>query len=71
MVEEINKNARLSASGRKLLTSEQKACIVEGWENSGLSCPEFCRRHGLISSQLYKWRADAKNRRNYGNKERW
>lgn len=60
MVEEIIKNARLSASGRKLLTSEQKACIVEGWENSGLSCPEFCRRHGLISSQLYKWRADAK-----------
>ena len=60
MVEEIIKNARLSSSGRKLLTSEQKACIVENWENSGLSCPEFCRRYNLLASQLYKWRADAK-----------
>jgi transposase-like protein len=60
MVEEIIKNARLTSGGRKLLTSEQKACIVENWESSGLSCPEFCRRYGLISSQLYKWRTDAK-----------
>ncbi|MBK3520011.1 IS66 family insertion sequence element accessory protein TnpA [Carboxylicivirga marina] len=60
MVEEIIKNARLSSNGRKMLTSEQKACIVESWETSGLSCPEFCRRYGLIASQLYKWRTDAK-----------
>lgn len=61
MVEEVIKNARLTAGGRKLLSSEQKAYIVEEWESSGLSCPEFCRRHGLISSQLYKWRTDAKS----------
>ena len=60
MVEEIIKNARLSSNGRKMLTSEEKACIVDSWETSGLSCPEFCRRHGLIASQLYKWRTDAK-----------
>ena len=60
MVEEILKNARLSSGGRKLLTSEQKAYIVEVWESTTMSCPEFCRRHGLIASQMYKWRKDAK-----------
>lgn len=60
MVEELIKNARVTASGRRILTSAEKATIVEEWESSGLSCPEFCRRHGLIGSQLYKWRSDAK-----------
>ncbi|KAF3978791.1 MAG: transposase [Methylococcales symbiont of Iophon sp. n. MRB-2018] len=60
MVEEIIKNARVTSAGRRILSSIQKASIVEEWESSGLSCPEFCRRHGLISSQLYKWRSDAK-----------
>ena len=61
MVEELIKNARLSRSGRLQLSSVQKASIVEEWESSGLTCPEFCRRHGLIASQLYKWRSDAKS----------
>ena len=61
MVTEMIKNARLSSSGRKLLTSQQKTYLVEEWESSGLSCPEFCRQYGLISSQLYKWRKDAKS----------
>jgi transposase len=61
MVDDLMKNVRLSASGRKLLTSQQKACLVEEWESSGLSCPEFCRKHGLVASQLYKWRTDAKS----------
>ncbi len=60
MVEELLKNARVTSGGRRILTSIQKASIVEDWESSGLTCPEFCRRHGLISSQLYKWRSDAK-----------
>jgi len=60
MVEEIIKNARVTTGGRRILSSIQKASIVEDWESSGLSCPEFCRRHGLIASQLYKWRSDAK-----------
>ena len=60
MIEEILKNARLTASGRKLLSSEQKAYIVEVWESSNMTCPEFCRRFGLISSQLYHWRKNAK-----------
>ncbi len=60
MIEEIIKNARLSGSGRKLFTSEQKAYIVESWEASNMACPEFCRRFGLIASQLYHWRKNAK-----------
>jgi transposase-like protein len=61
MVEELIKNARLSPSGRLQLSSVQKASVVEEWESSGLTCPEFCRQHGLIASQLYKWRSDAKS----------
>jgi len=61
MVEEIMKNARVTFGGRRILSSVQKASLVENWESSGLSCPEFCRRHGLIASQLYKWRSDAKS----------
>ena len=61
MTEDLMKNARVTAGGRRVLTSPQKASIVEDWESSGLSCPEFCRRHGLITSQLYKWRSDAKS----------
>ncbi|ERM81026.1 hypothetical protein P872_11530 [Rhodonellum psychrophilum GCM71 = DSM 17998] len=60
MIEELIKNGRLSSSGRKLLTSQQKAFIVEDWGSSGLSCSEYCRRHGLINSQVYNWRSDAK-----------
>lgn len=60
MTEDLLKNARVTSGGRRILTSVQKASIVEDWESSGLSCPEFCRRHGLIASQLYKWRSDAK-----------
>lgn len=60
MTEDLMKNARITSGGRRILSSVQKASIVEDWESSGLSCPEFCRRHGLIASQLYKWRSDAK-----------
>jgi transposase-like protein len=54
MIDNLIKNARLTSSGRKLLTSQEKAYLVEEWQSSGVSCPEFCRRHGLIASQLYK-----------------
>ena len=61
MVEDLMKNARVSANGRRILSSVQKASIVMEWESSGLTCPEFCRRYGLFASQLYKWRSDAKS----------
>jgi hypothetical protein len=53
MVEEIIKNARVTTGGRRILSSIQKASIVEDWETSDLFCVEFYRRHGLIASQLY------------------
>lgn len=61
MIEELLKNARRTPAGRLSLTSTEKAAIVEDWESSGLSCPLYCRRHGLIAAQLYKWRSDAKS----------
>lgn len=60
MVEDVIRNARLTASGRKLFTSEQKLYIVNAWEASNLSAPEFCRRHGLLTPVLYLWRKNAK-----------
>ena len=60
MIEEMINNARLTPSGRKLFSSEQKAQLVEAWESSNMTCPEFCRRFELISSQLYHWRKNAK-----------
>ena len=60
MIEELIANARLTAGGRRFYTSEQKVYIVSEWESSGFTCPEFCRRYGMISGQVYKWRNDAK-----------
>ncbi len=59
MIEEIIKNARLSRNGRKLFSSDQKVYIVDSWESSGLSAPEFCRRYGLYATQLYQWRKNS------------
>jgi transposase len=59
MIEEIIATARRASNGRKLFSSEQKVYIVDIWENSELSAPEFCRRYGLFASQLYKWRKDS------------
>lgn len=59
MIEEIIKNARLSRNGRKLFSSDQKVYIVDAWENSELSAPEFCRRYGLFAAQLYQWRKNS------------
>jgi len=60
VTEELIKNARLSSSGRKLLSSQQKSFIVEDWESTCLSCEKYCRRQGLITRQVYNWRSDAK-----------
>lgn len=59
MIEEILKSARKGGTGRRWLTSEQKSLIVNEWEKSGDSGPEFSRRYGIITAMLYKWRKDA------------
>ena len=58
MIEEILKSARKGGAGRRWLTSEQKSLIVNEWEKSGDSGPEFSRRYGIITAMLYKWRKD-------------
>lgn len=47
---------RRSINGRRLFTSEQKARLVQMWEQSGVSAAEFARRHEILAGQLYKWR---------------
>jgi hypothetical protein len=39
MLEEMLKNAKRNARGRRLLTSDQKAVIVQEWEKSGIKLP--------------------------------
>ena len=60
MVEEVIKNARISANGRRLFTSDQKVYLVDAWESSGMSAPDFCRKYGLITTILYAWRKNSK-----------
>ncbi len=60
MVEEVIKSARLSSNGRRLFSSEQKVYIVEAWESSGMSAPEFCRRYDLVTPALYNWRKNSR-----------
>ncbi len=59
MIAEVIQSARVSSNGRKLFSSDQKVYIVNAWETSGLTAPEFCRRYGLFATQLYKWRKDS------------
>ena len=59
MIDELIKNARVSRNGRKYFSSEQKAIIVNAWDQSGMSAAEFCRRHELVVNVLYRWRKDA------------
>jgi len=61
VIDELIKNARLSSIGRKLLSSQQKSFIVEDWESTCLPCEEYCRRHGLITRQVYNWRSVTKS----------
>jgi len=59
MIDDIIKKARVSSNGRRFFSGPEKRVIVSECEKSGLSVPEFCRRHGLIVNILYRWRRDA------------
>ena len=59
MIEEILKHCRKGPGGGRLLTAEQKRRIVEVWQHSELSGPEFCRRNDILLAMLYKWRKDS------------
>ena len=42
-------------------TAEQKLEILREAEQPGVTVSEVCRRHGLSSSVLYRWRAVAQD----------
>ena len=56
MIEEMIDNARSRAS----VVVNSCPYIVQAWESSYMTCPEFCGRFRLISSQLYHWRINVK-----------
>lgn len=44
-------------SNRRRFSDEQKRTIVQETEKQGVSVAEVCRRHGVATSMLFRWRA--------------
>ncbi|MDO9460901.1 MAG: transposase, partial [Alphaproteobacteria bacterium] len=42
--------------GRRRFTDEEKRAIVEESELPGSTAAEVCRRHGIVTSMLFRWR---------------
>lgn len=42
--------------GRRRFTGEEKRAIVEESELPGSTAAEVCRRHGIVTSMLFRWR---------------
>jgi len=52
-------NADLPGDGRanqRRFSDEEKLAIVRESEQPGASAAEVCRRHGIVSSMLFRWR---------------
>jgi transposase-like protein len=43
-------------SSRRRFSDEQKRAMVQETEKPGVSVAEVCRRHGIATSQLFRWR---------------
>jgi len=52
--------------GRRRFTGEEKHAIVEESELPGSTAAEVCRRHGIVTSMLFRWRVQF----GYGRKEK-
>ncbi|MFB6452177.1 IS66-like element accessory protein TnpA [Bradyrhizobium tunisiense] len=51
--------ANLSSDGRanrRRFSDEEKLAIVRESEHPGASAAQVCRRHGIVSSMLFRWR---------------
>lgn len=46
---------------RRHYTAQQRAQILEQYERSGLSVPDFAAQHGLCPQTLYGWRHQHRN----------
>jgi len=51
---------RISTSGKKLLTQEQKAQILRE-QDSGVNAAELSRKYGIPMQSIYKWRHNLKS----------
>jgi transposase-like protein len=45
-------------SNRRRFSDEQKRAMVQGTERPGVSAAQVCRRHGVATSLLFRWRVD-------------
>jgi transposase-like protein len=45
-------------SNRRRFSDEQKRAIVQETENPGVSVAQVCRRHGIATSMLFRWRVE-------------
>ena len=56
-------------SNRRSFSDEQKRAIVQETEKPGVSVAQVCRRHGIATSMLFRWRVEfglnAERRRNW------
>jgi transposase-like protein len=46
------------AGDRRRFSDEQKRAMVQETEKPGVSVAEVCRRHGIATSLLFRWRVD-------------
>ena len=49
--------------GRRIFTDEEKRAIVVESERPGVIAAEICRRHGIATSMLFRWRVQLGYRR--------
>ncbi len=45
-------------SNRRRLSDEQKRAIVQETEKPGFSVVQVCRRHGIATSMVIRWRVE-------------
>jgi transposase-like protein len=45
-------------SNRRRFSDEQKRAIVQETEKPGASVAQVCRRHGIATSMVFRWRVD-------------
>ena len=45
-------------SNRRRISDEQKRAIVQETEKAGASWAQVCRRHGIATSMIFRWRGD-------------
>ena len=51
----------MTESKRGRRNKEQWKAIIEGHEASGLSIENYCKKHGVASSNFYTWRRKLNN----------